>query len=148
MAVISTTEFKVEEAVLAALAVNADLNALGVTRQRAFEGSADVTYPVITVGATSSHPQTYAGAVGMEDSLCEIICFTSRRDDPDTSKVNELLGACRDTVRDASFKAQLNGIVNFTVFGTNEIDFSRVADTNRVRVRGLTIRLLCNVSDI
>lgn len=149
MAVKSNTEWKVEEAVIGALAANLDIVALDVPVQRAMVDAGGVAYPLIAVQCSGAeHPLTYGGAVGIEEALVEIFAYTARRADPTTEKVTELLGAIRDTVRDDDFKTTLSSIVDFTAFGTNEEGFSRVIDTDNVRVRSMSVRILCNVSDI
>ena len=148
MAVQSNTEWKVEEAVIAALEANVDVIAGSVPVVRAL-ADVEPVYPCIVVQCVGvQHPQTWGGSVGIEDAQVELMAYTTRKADPTTFAVTELLGIIRDTVRDGNFVTTLSSIVNFTAFGTNEEGFSRVVDSERIRVRAMIIRVLCNVSDI
>lgn len=149
MAVISNIEWKVQEAVLNALSTNADLTALGVQLRRAHDASVEKNPPAVTVYCTQAqHPQDFGGRVAIDECFVELIAQTKVRDDADGFIAAQILGACRDQVRDTDFYNQLNAVVNFTAYGAEETGQSITLDDTTDRIRKLTIRVLCNPTDL
>jgi hypothetical protein len=149
MAVISNIEWKVQEAFLNALGTNPDLTALGVQLRRAHDEANPVNPPAVTVYCVQAqHPQGYAGRTAIDECFVELIAQTKVREDQTGQTAAEILGACRDQVRDGNFYQQLNAVVNFTAYGAEETGQSATFDSTTDRIRKLTVKVLCNPTDL
>ena len=151
MAVISNIEWKVQEAVINALGTNPDLPTIGggVQIRRAHDEDNPRTPPCVTVFCVQAqHPPAYGGRFAIDECFVELICETSVELDKTGSIVADILGACRDQVRDDAFYNQLNAVVNFTAYGAEETGTSETMDDARSRMRKMTIRILCNPTDL
>ena len=148
MPVSGNLEFKLEQAVMAVLATNAEL--AGITIRRFHDTTANtVEYPIIVVHCSGAGDEEWSVLADFSEAFVGVMCMTYAVVDTTSATVNDMLGAVRDTIYRPTFTDDLTGAVSgLTIYGAQIDGPSGNDDNNEVRVRTLTLKIHASAADI